>query len=49
MWHKRATSAAREALGEDAFATAWGSGRAMSIEQSISAGLASFGPGEAGM
>jgi hypothetical protein len=49
MWHERATSAAREALGEDAFATAWGIGRAMSIEQSISAGLASFGPGEAGI
>jgi predicted ATPase/class 3 adenylate cyclase len=49
MWHERATSAAREALGEDAFATAWGSGRAMSIEQSIAAGLRSFGPGEAGV
>jgi predicted ATPase/class 3 adenylate cyclase len=49
MWHERATSAAREAVGDEAFATAWGSGRAMSIEQSISAGLASFGPDEAGM
>ena len=47
MWHARATSAAREALDDEAFATAWGNGRAMSLDDAITAGLGSFGEREA--
>ena len=43
MWHDRATSDALAALGEDAYATAWGKGRAMNIDQAITAGMDAVG------
>ena len=45
MWHERATKAAREELGEEGFADAWGRGRAMSVDGSIAVGLAALSGG----
>jgi predicted ATPase/class 3 adenylate cyclase len=45
MWHERATSSAREALGDEGFADAWGRGRAMSVEEAIAAGMAALSLG----
>ncbi|MDQ2941163.1 MAG: adenylate/guanylate cyclase domain-containing protein, partial [Chloroflexota bacterium] len=43
MWHDRATSDARAALGDEDYATAWGQGRAMNIDQAIAAGVGAVG------
>jgi predicted ATPase/class 3 adenylate cyclase len=43
MWHDRATSSAREELGEDAFASSWGRGRAMSVDEAVAAALGAVG------
>ncbi len=47
MWHDRATSAAQAALGETAYATAWETGRAMSLDQAMAAGIGAFGAEDA--
>jgi predicted ATPase/class 3 adenylate cyclase len=39
MWHDRAISAAKAALGDEAYVTAWGEGRAMNIDEAIAAGV----------
>ncbi|MEP6680314.1 MAG: adenylate/guanylate cyclase domain-containing protein [Chloroflexota bacterium] len=49
MWHDRAISAAQAALGETAYATAWGTGRAMSLDQAMAAGIGAFGAEDAPM
>jgi predicted ATPase len=43
MWHDRATTASREALGDQGYAEAWGRGRAMSVDQATAAGLSAAG------
>jgi hypothetical protein len=43
IWHERATAAAREALGDEAFAAAWRRGRTMRIDEATRAGLRVFG------
>jgi predicted ATPase/class 3 adenylate cyclase len=43
MWHERATSLARDKLGDEAFAAAWGLGRAMNIDEATAAGLGAVG------
>jgi predicted ATPase/class 3 adenylate cyclase len=48
MWHFRATSDARTALGDEGYTTAWGQGRAMDIEQAIAAGVGAVGAQPAG-
>lgn len=48
MWHDRATSAANAALGDEAYATTWGQGRAMNIDQAIAAGIGAVGAQPAG-
>jgi predicted ATPase/class 3 adenylate cyclase len=47
MWHDRATSAAAAALGPEVYATAWGHGRAMNIDQAIAAGMGAVGAAQA--
>jgi predicted ATPase/class 3 adenylate cyclase len=48
MWHDRATSDARAALGDEGYAAAWGQGRAMNIDQAIAAGVGAVGAQPAG-
>ena len=43
MWHDRAMSTANSALGDEAYAAAWGQGRAMNIDQAIAAGIGAVG------
>ncbi|MGH2474483.1 MAG: hypothetical protein ACRDIL_04400, partial [Candidatus Limnocylindrales bacterium] len=43
IWHEQATRDVRAALGEDAFAVAWGRGRAMRLDQAIASGVAAIG------
>ena len=43
MWHERAMSDAAAVLGEEAYATAWGKGRAMNIDEAIAAGVDAVG------
>jgi predicted ATPase/class 3 adenylate cyclase len=48
MWHDRAMSTAMAALGDEAYAAAWGQGRAMNIDQAIAAGIDAVGAQPAG-
>jgi predicted ATPase/class 3 adenylate cyclase len=48
MWHDRAISTAKTALGDESYATAWGRGRAMDIDQAIAAGMGAVGAQPAG-
>jgi predicted ATPase/class 3 adenylate cyclase len=45
MWHDRATASAREALGEEGFADAWGRGRAMTVDEAVATGQAAVSGG----
>lgn len=42
MWHDRATGSALAALGGTAYATAWGEGRQMNLDQAMAAGIGAF-------
>ncbi len=43
MWHERAMSDAAAALGQQPYATAWGQGRAMNVDDAIAAGMDAVG------
>jgi predicted ATPase len=43
LWHERGTDAARAALGEPAFTESWRRGRAMSVDEAMTAGRAAVG------